>query len=161
LHFQTPLFAGSTACYSTINIISEPFPSVSLSLWRPSILSRRPFSSYFGTNFPNSTLFYNIYTLLSVMAISWARFVAFLAASSSVLTLVEPIPLLDALLPKTNVEIDYANITGRINGNIKEFLSASRLTTCAWKYLARSMANFDIRHSVRYSWLLRAPTALY
>ncbi|KAH8767278.1 carotenoid ester lipase [Diaporthe sp. PMI_573] len=47
---------------------------------------------------------------------------ALLAASSFILAIAEPIPLLDALIPKPHVEIDYANITGRVNGNIKEFL---------------------------------------
>ncbi|KAJ0347526.1 hypothetical protein COL154_009607 [Colletotrichum chrysophilum] len=54
------------------------------------------------------------------MASKWAGLAALLAASNSAFASAKPISARDAFSPK--VEIDYANITGRINGNIKEFL---------------------------------------
>lgn len=45
-----------------------------------------------------------------------------IAAFNSAFAVAKPVSPLDALIPKPHVEIDYANITGRINGNIKEFL---------------------------------------
>lgn len=56
------------------------------------------------------------------MTSKWAGLAALLAASNSAFAVAKPISARDALGPK--VEIDYANITGRINGNIKEFLGA-------------------------------------
>jgi acetylcholinesterase len=57
-----------------------------------------------------------------------AGFVTLLAVSNFLFAIAEPIPPLDALLPKAHVEIDYANITGRISGNIREFLGALKYT---------------------------------
>lgn len=54
------------------------------------------------------------------MAPNWAGITALLAASNLALVAAKPIAPRDELNPK--VEINYANITGRINGNIKEFL---------------------------------------
>lgn len=56
------------------------------------------------------------------MAAMWAGFTAVLAASNIALAAAKPVSPRDPLSPR--VEIDYANITGRINGNIKEFLGA-------------------------------------
>lgn len=58
------------------------------------------------------------------------------------MAIAEPIPLLDALIPKPHVEIDYANITGRVNGNIKEFLGALKPTIRARNQLHRYMTDF-------------------
>lgn len=56
------------------------------------------------------------------MASNLAGLTALLAASNLGLTVAKPVAPRDGLSPK--VEIDYANITGRLNGNIKEFLGA-------------------------------------
>lgn len=56
------------------------------------------------------------------MASKWTGITTFLAASNFASTVAKPIAPRDGLSPK--VEIDYANITGRINGNIKEFIGA-------------------------------------
>lgn len=58
------------------------------------------------------------------MASKCAGLTAVLAASNLALAVAKPVVPIGALHPK--VEIDYANITGRINGNIKEFLGALR-----------------------------------
>ena len=63
------------------------------------------------------------------MASSWVGLTAVLAASNLALGVAKPIAPRDGLSPK--VEIDYANITGRINGNIKEFLGVFCLPTVA------------------------------
>lgn len=62
------------------------------------------------------------------MASSWAGFTAILAATTSGFALgaAKPIAPRAELNPK--VEIDYANITGRVNGNIKEFLGMFKQT---------------------------------
>lgn len=57
------------------------------------------------------------------MASRWAGLLALLAASNCVSAVAKAVAPRDSLNPK--VEIDYANITGRINGNIKEFLGPS------------------------------------
>lgn len=58
------------------------------------------------------------------MGFKGAGFTALIAAFNSAFAVAKPVSPLDALIPKPHVEIDYANITGRINGNIKEFLGA-------------------------------------
>ncbi|CCF32799.1 carotenoid ester lipase [Colletotrichum higginsianum] len=50
----------------------------------------------------------------------WVGLTALLAASNSALAVAKPVTSRSWLKPK--VEIDYANITGRVSGNIKEFL---------------------------------------
>lgn len=54
------------------------------------------------------------------MAPNWAGLMAFFAALNLALAMAKPVGPRDALSPR--VEIEYANIPGRINGNIKEFL---------------------------------------
>lgn len=56
------------------------------------------------------------------MALKCRGLTGVLAVSHLALAVAKPVIPIGALHPK--VEIEYANITGRINGNIKEFLGA-------------------------------------
>lgn len=73
------------------------------------------------------------------MASNWAGLTTILAASNIASAVAKPIAPRDGLSPK--VEIDYANITGRINGNIKEFLGAFRIPKFAHKSAIRCATN--------------------
>lgn len=57
------------------------------------------------------------------MASKWIGLIGLITALDSALVVSKPITSRDLLKPK--VEIEYANITGRVSGNIKEFLGAS------------------------------------
>lgn len=50
----------------------------------------------------------------------WIGLTALLAASHFALVAAKPITSRETLKPK--VEVSYANVTGRVNGNIQEFL---------------------------------------
>lgn len=93
------------------------------------------------------------------MASNWAGLTAVLAASNLALAVAKPIAPRDGLSPK--VEIDYANITGRINGNIKEFLGVFYLPTIARKSIYLEVRLTFTRHPLRLGWSFRALTALH
>lgn len=54
------------------------------------------------------------------MSSKWLGLTALLAVSHSALVAAKPITSRETLKPK--IEISYANVTGRVNGNIQEFL---------------------------------------
>lgn len=93
------------------------------------------------------------------MASSWAGLTVVLAASNLALAVAKPIAPRDGLSPK--VEIEYANITGRINGNIKEFLGAFHIPKIKQKTIYLDVRLTLTRHSLRLGRPLRALTALH
>lgn len=93
------------------------------------------------------------------MTSHWGGLTAVLAASNLALGVAKPVAPRDGLSPK--VEIDYANITGRINGNIKEFLGVFYPPTIARNSIYLDVRLTYTRHPLCLGWSFRALTALH